>query len=335
MVVKCKTSQQGVATFCEVIFVYCREFDHVRISECRDNLANKTFFELKVFDALVKGRCLITNLYDDFYSAAKEFMEWQIYEPEGANELLGMLLVGEDAAHLSVDDKRRLIEEYGGEQRLSVADNGYVIENIAVAVEKLDYADEEPYLVGIVNVDGVKYLFDYHIVTQEMEIHHYSEPSWLDGSCFEKNLPNVVMRNIEEVDSAIYSAVDAFYRERVREPSEEAIEDALAEGWTPEEVGRGYIICCDGEGAEFIARLDCLDMFDGDWMAAEQAERDGFAVIRDKVYEYPYLDTPGNREILKNAEKTNDVVELIQGAHARVVDEIVEDKTQQVEREFG
>ncbi len=314
--------------------MYFREFDHVTLSECKDNLAGNTFFELKVFDALVKGRCLIRQNHDTFYSAANEFMGWQMYEPEGANELLGMLLVGEDAAHLSVEDKKRLIEEFGAERRLSVADNGYVVENIAVAVEKLDYADEGFYLVGIVNVDGAKYLFDYNIVTQETEIHHYSEPSWLDGSSYEKNLPNVVKRNIEEVDSEISGAVQAFYRERMREPDAEAVAEALEDGWTPEEVSRGYIICCDGDGAEFIARLDCLDKFDGDWMAAEQAERDGYSVIRDKFYEYPYLDTPENREILRNAEKVN-VVGLIQEANARLVDETSEDKTQPAERELG
>ena len=298
--------------------MYYREFDHVTLAEQKDSLSGAASFEVNIFDALVKGRRLFHQVYEDFYSAAKEFMEWQTKEEAG--ELLGMLLVGEDAAHISAEDKMRLIEELGAEKRFSVADSGYVVENIAVAVEKLEYADEWPYLVGIVNVDGVKYPFDYNVVTQEIEVHHYSEPSWLDGSSYEKNLPNVVLRNIEVVDSEIYGAVGAFYSERVREPSAEAVAEALEDGWTPEDVARGYIVCCDGDGAEFIARLDCLEMFDGDWMAAEQAEKDGIAVIRDKVYEYPYLDTPENREILKRAELSSDVIGIIQDANARAFD---------------
>lgn len=310
--------------------MYYREMDNVRFSECKDNLSGETFFAVEVYDALVKGRRLFNQHYDNFYSAAKEFMDWQICEPEGAFELLGMLLVGEDAAHFPVEDKKRLIEEFGAENRLSVTDNGYVVENISVVVDKLDYADEGLYLVGIVSVDGARFLFDYNIVTQEVDIHHYSEPSWLDGSCYEKSLPNVLLRNLEEIDSEISWAIQKFYSARVREPSAEAVAEALKDGWTPEEVSRGYVICCDGEGAEFIARLDGLEKFEGDWMAAEQAERDGYSVIRDKFYEYPYLDTPENRAILRNAEKAKDVGVIIQEANSRVVD--ARENTDDIER---
>lgn len=234
--------------------------------------------------------------YKTLYDAIKDLFDgWDVYD---STEIIAPLIMGEDALEVAFDDKKDIIEYLSEEGRFTLHDNGYVSENIKIVVKNVDYNDDGSYLVGSVMVDGVNYPFDYNIVTQDTDIHHYSNPSWLDGSCYEKPLPNVVVRNFEEVDSAIYISIQGFFEKHIHEPTAEEIEEALADGWTKEEVNRGYIICCDGDGAEFIARLDCLGKFDGDWIAAEQAEKDGYVIMRDEVRDYPYLDTPENRKIL-------------------------------------
>lgn len=66
------------------------------------------------------------------------------------------------------------------------------------------------------------------------------------------------------------------------------------------------------EGLLHIERIDDLNMFNSDFDAADQAEKDGIKLIPQSEIpnEYPinayrYLDTPENREILNKYKKDN------------------------------
>lgn len=88
--------------------------------------------------------------------------------------------------------------------------------------------------------------------------------------------------------------------------TEELITEAMENGFTREDAERGYgVFTSDyGNGAEHIQRLDCMMIFDSDDEAAKQAEKDGIKIIHDMEFDdenaAAYIDTPENRELLKN-----------------------------------
>ncbi|WP_455533024.1 hypothetical protein [Roseburia inulinivorans] len=92
----------------------------------------------------------------------------------------------------------------------------------------------------------------------------------------------------------------------MREITEEMVLDAIEDGCTREDAERGYgIFISDyGNGAEHIQRIDCMMVFEDDAEAAEQAEKDGIKIIHDMKFDdensAAYLDTPENRELLKD-----------------------------------
>ena len=80
------------------------------------------------------------------------------------------------------------------------------------------------------------------------------------------------------------------------------------EGWTADELSKGYAICIsNGEydipGALQVDRIDCLGFFASIADALNQAELDGVAFINDidGIEKGVYVDTPENREICKEA----------------------------------
>lgn len=93
----------------------------------------------------------------------------------------------------------------------------------------------------------------------------------------------------------------------MREITKELIAIGLEDGWTQEEAEKGYIIATSkdcGNGATHIERIDCMEVFDGDFEASKQAELNGIKIIRDmkfkKEHIAAYIDTPENRELLKD-----------------------------------
>lgn len=87
--------------------------------------------------------------------------------------------------------------------------------------------------------------------------------------------------------------------------TEKAINAAIEEEYSPEDIARGYgIFSSDyGNGAEHIERYDVLMMYNTDSEAAEQAEKDGIKLIKDWEFSEEntanYIDTPENRKLLK------------------------------------
>ncbi len=154
------------------------------------------------------GITLWEQTYDTLYDALVDYIDGEdIYD---STELIGDLLVGEGAEDVSYEDKRDIIENFEEDGRFTLHGNGCVEENIEIGIGSVGFDDDKNYVVGIVSVDDVDYPFDYNIQDEMLEVRHYSEPSWLDGSCYEKYLPNVVTRNWEKVDSEIMMAVDGF-----------------------------------------------------------------------------------------------------------------------------
>lgn len=93
----------------------------------------------------------------------------------------------------------------------------------------------------------------------------------------------------------------------MKEITPEMIREAVEEGcWSLEDASRGYAIFTSdfGNGASHIERIDEMGVFESDDEAAEQAERDGIKIIKDmkfnEEYKANYIDTPENRELLKN-----------------------------------
>ena len=88
--------------------------------------------------------------------------------------------------------------------------------------------------------------------------------------------------------------------------TEELITEAMENGFTREDAEGGYgIFTSDyGNGVEHIQSLDCMNVFEDDAEAAEQAERDGIKIIHDMEFDdensAAYIDTPENRELLKD-----------------------------------
>lgn len=92
----------------------------------------------------------------------------------------------------------------------------------------------------------------------------------------------------------------------MHEVTEEVVKELVEEGWSEQEIRRGYSVFTSdcGNGALHIERLDIVGRFDTDEEAAEQAEKDGHSIIRNVKFNDPedeafYLDTPANRELLK------------------------------------
>ena len=81
---------------------------------------------------------------------------------------------------------------------------------VKIEVGSLSYADDANYVEGTVKVDDVACSFDYNIESEVMELHYYSEPGWFTGASYEKELPGVVTKNFEEIDSVVYSKVQEF-----------------------------------------------------------------------------------------------------------------------------
>lgn len=98
-----------------------------------------------------------------------------------------------------VDMLREKLEEYRDKNR-----------GVKIEVGPLSYADDVKYIEGSVKVDGVSYPFDYNIENEVLEIHHYSEPGWFTGASYEKELPDVVTKHFDEIDSMVYSKVQEF-----------------------------------------------------------------------------------------------------------------------------
>lgn len=81
---------------------------------------------------------------------------------------------------------------------------------VEIEVGPLNYADDAKYIEGTVTVEGVAYSFDYNIESEILELHCYSEPGWFTGASYEKELPDVVTKHFEEIDSMVYSKVQEF-----------------------------------------------------------------------------------------------------------------------------
>jgi hypothetical protein len=92
------------------------------------------------------------------------------------------------------------------------------------------------------------------------------------------------------------------------EVNPELINLALDEGWSEEEAHKGYAIFESSFGALKVERLDCMDIFEGDFEAAVYAEKKhGLKFIKDlpdcimKGPDLaPYIDTEENRKILSD-----------------------------------
>ena len=55
------------------------------------------------------------------------------------------------------------------------------------------------YLEGTVFVEGEVYPFDYNVENEGVELHCYSEPGWMTGASYEKPLPEVVTKSMDEI----------------------------------------------------------------------------------------------------------------------------------------
>lgn len=66
------------------------------------------------------------------------------------------------------------------------------------------------YLEGIVFVEGEVYPFDYNVETEAVEVYCYSEAGWITGASYEKPLPEVVAKNMDDILAAIDDAVHEF-----------------------------------------------------------------------------------------------------------------------------
>lgn len=92
----------------------------------------------------------------------------------------------------------------------------------------------------------------------------------------------------------------------MRKITEEMILDAIEDGWLRVDAEKGYAIFTSdyGNGAEHIQKIDFMNVFEDDAEAAEQAERDGIKIIHDMEFDdensAAYIDTPKNRELLKD-----------------------------------
>lgn len=91
------------------------------------------------------------------------------------------------------------------------------------------------------------------------------------------------------------------------------IQEALEEGWTKEECEKGYGIFESNfaNRAKHIEKIDCLEMFEDDFQAAKQAEKDGIKLIKNlpKDWEYscvPFIDTKENRKKIEECLKKKD-----------------------------
>lgn len=98
-------------------------------------------------------------------------------------------------------------EDFKPGKPVLVVPEDFVVPQIKVSA--VAYA-EDNYVVGTVTVEGETFPFDYNLKTEELEVHCYSEPGWMTGASYEKPLPEVVIRNMEEIDAAISEAVDAY-----------------------------------------------------------------------------------------------------------------------------
>lgn len=84
------------------------------------------------------------------------------------------------------------------------------------------------------------------------------------------------------------------------------VNEAIKNGFSREDAEKGYAIFTSdyGNGAEHIQKIDFMDVFEDDAEAAEQAERDGIKIIHDMEFDdensAAYIDTPENRELLKD-----------------------------------
>ena len=95
-------------------------------------------------------------------------------------------------------------------------------------------------------------------------------------------------------------------------PDSEQMKIGLENGWDFEEACKGYIIAGSDElpdGVEVIQRIDDMGVFDSDEAAAIQAQADGVKIIpsyklsfsnNDPMSYYSYVDSPENRELLKD-----------------------------------
>lgn len=176
----------------------------------------------KVREGFSYGEYYYGSLYEFLFDLFEDDMGTHLdTRPLDLAEVLGQLLVGEDSLEIEWGDKKVVLERWAEPGRFSLHENGHVSENVKISVGKIK--EEDGYLVGSVLVDGGRYPFDYCLETEELEIHHYSATSWIDGrSCVELNLPSVVQRNYDDVAGEIYWALDSFLEKRV----DGVIEDA-------------------------------------------------------------------------------------------------------------
>lgn len=98
-------------------------------------------------------------------------------------------------------------------------------------------------------------------------------------------------------------------------PTAEQMEDGLMEGWSFEQITRGYGISTDSKlpnGLEIITKIDDMMTFESDEQAAQQAWKDGIKHIKSLDYKFGYepdsvlsrcssiiIDNENNRNILK------------------------------------
>lgn len=184
-------------------------------------------------------------------------------------------------------------------------------EEVAELEKRLSAADA---VVGKYSVKGKDQLDSFN---QAIEV--------IFNSDYEDDLPLSKAKEIRTLilgrDSFIYGT-SSFGFQR---PSATEIQWGCDSGWEKDEVLAGYAVFSDGvNGACVIDRIDDMDTFDG-WEEAEKmAEIDGHkfiplkelkiprsAVSDDfyssrggvgidgKIHRYRYLDTPENRELLK------------------------------------
>ena len=91
--------------------------------------------------------------------------------------------------------------------------------------------------------------------------------------------------------------------------TEEMVKNAMKSGWNEIDARRGYAIFTNefGNGAEHIERIDEMNVFESDEEAAVQAEKDEILLIHDMEFDdcdfQYYIDTPENRELLKELAK--------------------------------
>lgn len=117
-----------------------------------------------------------------------------------------------ECLHCGVDEDGEIIDlDTGNATGVYYDDIEYDVfeDEVEISVENVEWADTG-YLEGILVVDGEKYPFDYHLETEAVDVHCYSEPGWMTGASYEKPLPEVVTEHMEEVLGAVSDAVDAF-----------------------------------------------------------------------------------------------------------------------------